>query len=604
MKSEIRQFLNVFAVMQQVLKRFPLPFVFVVLATLSALLLFHDTKLIGRENIQRFYLFTLFAAMANVSFKLYVESHYSSRITYTIGSVILTLLTAAYAWVVHESDSALQYFLFFVLLLLSWIFAGYINRGSSNSSVWFFNYNSGVAIFFAGLAAIIFAGGLSLVLASIHYLFEIEVGGKLYGDIWIISVGLLFSTYVLANISTEFDFKDEQCDFPRGIRFIANYILLPLMYIYAAVLYAYFIKIGIQGELPRGNLGWMISALGIVGISTYLVIYPMRDRGTSLMLWFTEYFFYILIIPVLMLLFVLYIRISNYGLTENRYILLILAVWMLLLTASHIAYRLKKQAVEIKIIPMVLCALLLVTAYGPWSITQLPFESQLSRFESLLKKNNMLKEGQWYQANSKVSYKDRVTLSSIADYMARNDWRFKQIKPQLENIEVLDDKRRLYGRDIMRILDIEYISNWKARQKNRKRNSFNFSNRDVIGKELLKIQGYDYIGSINMYVSNNREMHNKLILDGDKNIEIVFKNNKLRLSLPGNSSINFDLDAFVKALKQKQTDGIERYRLTGKSSNKKYRASLLFKNITGMVENNGQVNISYMRYYLLLDKNN
>ncbi len=604
MKTEIRKFLNIFAVIRQVYKRFPLAFIFIILSTLSALILTHNINITDNETILRFYLFCMFAAIANVSLKIYIESHNSSRTAYFAGSVIITLLAAAYAWVVYESGSGLLYFLFFVLLLLSWIFAAYINRNSSNNSVWFFNYQSGVAIFFAGLAAMIFAAGLSFVLFSVRYLFEIDINNKLYWDIWIIAAGLLFTLYVLANISTEYDFPDEECDFPRGIRFIANYVLMPLMYIYTTVLYAYFIKIGLQGELPRGNLGWMISVLGIIGISTYLVIYPIREKGNRLLFWFSEYFYDVLIIPVLMLFFVLYIRISDYGITENRYILLILAIWFVLLILNHIVQRAKGEPQKIKIIPMILFALLLITAYGPWSIIQLPFENQLSRFETLLKKNNMFENGLWRPASSEVPFADRASLSSIADYMTRNRWRFRQIKTKLKNIETLDNKKRLYGRDIMRALNLEYISRWDAKKNRHNERNFRFNNNGLLGNKLFKIEGYDYMGKANMYTSNKGYARKKLNFGKEKNIELIFKNNSLRIILPTDTSIEYDLEEFVKSLQENKSKTDARFFLTKTSGNKKYLVTLVFENINGKVKNKKQVIISYMRYYLLLKENN
>jgi len=104
--------------------------------------------------------------------------------------------------------------------------------------------------------------GVSFILLSIRYLFEIKISSDTYRDMWIICWGVFFPIYILSNISRQFDYKNDGCDFPKGVNFIANYILAPLVFVYMAILYTYFIKIIVQWELPRGNLGWLITSFG------------------------------------------------------------------------------------------------------------------------------------------------------------------------------------------------------------------------------------------------------------------------------------------------------------------------------------------------------
>ena len=163
-------------------------------------------------------------------------------------------------------------------------------------------------------------------------------------------------------------------DAAGGFIFIANYLLVPLCLIYMFILYAYFAKILFQGQLPRGNLAYMVTGFGFIGVLTHLAVYPMRETGTRLLQQFYNHFYTIAIVPILLLAFGLYTRISEYGLTEDRYALVICCLWLSGLSVIYVAYR---RLAHIKYIPMILCVLSLIAATGPLSAPWLSVNSQV-----------------------------------------------------------------------------------------------------------------------------------------------------------------------------------------------------------------------------------
>ena len=305
------------------------------------------------------------------------------------------------------------------------------NRASDSSSVWYFNYQTSVAIFFAGFATLILGAGLSLIMASTGYLFEIKIPQEAYGDVWVMSWGLLFPVYILANISTEFDFEDDSCDFPKGIRFIANYLLAPIMLAYMLILYAYFLKIIVQWELPRGNLGWMITSFGTIGIITRLLAFPIRTSGTRLLILFDKYYFQALIVPILLLAVAIGVRISQYGITEERYAVVLLGIWF---SSVVVLTMMKKDDFHIKYIPMILATLALLASIGPWGAVNVSVLSQTSCFESLLEKHGLLMDDQAVKSKIEIPFAERKRLSSIADYMGESQYRLERIKPWFSSL--------------------------------------------------------------------------------------------------------------------------------------------------------------------------
>jgi Domain of unknown function (DUF4153) len=51
-------------------------------------------------------------------------------------------------------------------------------------------------------------------------------------------------------------FSEQQTGFTtRAVASIMKFLLVPLLLVYTAILYAYAIKIGLEGTLPKGTLG-------------------------------------------------------------------------------------------------------------------------------------------------------------------------------------------------------------------------------------------------------------------------------------------------------------------------------------------------------------
>src|SRR6185295_189802 len=107
----------------------------------------------------------------------------------------------------------------------------------------------------------------------------------------------------------------------------------------------------------------MVSGMSIFGVLVLLLLHPyQRLRGQA---WIRAggQWFYVLILPLLVMhLTALGKRLGQYGFTEHRYIQLMLALWLGGLSISFLA----GWARNIKVVPMSLCALALVTFSGPW----------------------------------------------------------------------------------------------------------------------------------------------------------------------------------------------------------------------------------------------
>jgi hypothetical protein len=106
-------------------------------------------------------------------------------------------------------------------------------------------------------------------------------------------------------------------------------------------------------------------------------------------------------------------RVIEYGVTENRYFLIILSLWLLVVAV----YFLVSHRKHIKFIPLSLFFAALLSGYGPWNAFSVSEDSQHSRLVKLLAKNKIIKDGKVVKVDFSIPTDDQVEISSIVSYM-------------------------------------------------------------------------------------------------------------------------------------------------------------------------------------------
>ncbi|MDE1151815.1 MAG: DUF4153 domain-containing protein [Micavibrio sp.] len=399
-------------VLRAAFTRFPLSVICAACGTVLWLLTIYESKVFSDDMFARLLLFVGNGLVLFTSAKLFAESHALPPARRWGLMAACAAVVAGFAFLPAHFSAANLFFA--AAISLSMLFAPYIGRRSTEDSVWYYNYSNGVSFIMSGLSTLILCLGLCAILGSVDYLFELNVPGKLYGDIWIVGFGFFGPVMFMSYLQRQFDFAREECQMMPGIHFIANYLVVPLVLIMTWVLYAYFAKIVYKWELPRGNLAYMVTGFGAAGVAARLAVFPMRDNGTRLLQQFYKYFYYLLLVPVGLLGFGLYTRISQYGVTEERYAIGLSFLWLAGLCAFSL---LRPKLAHIKQVPMVLSALFLLATFGPWGAVPVSTNSQVARLESLLTRAEVLNGDKLQKTAAKVSFDDRKEISSILDYI-------------------------------------------------------------------------------------------------------------------------------------------------------------------------------------------
>jgi hypothetical protein len=388
-------------------KRFPVA----VIAALG-LFVYVNVLVVGHDTNSHFNVMLAFAAVffAAGAGHLIGEGRGSGSLIYALALGLAAGALIYFNLFFHASEL----FLFGGLLPLLMI-APYLHRGVQQGAVWLFNVRLGLAAILAFVVGIVFGLGLSAVLAGLHYLFNIEIADEYYQRIWALAVTVIGPLYGLSiiprDLSEEVDLTPHKGSLmERGVSVLVNYVLVPLALIYAVILHAYAVKILVQGELPKGQIGTIVSLFALGGTATWLIGWPWRETGTKLLQLFMRGWFWLLPVPAVLLSMAIWQRVSDYGVTPDRYGIALVAVW----TALVFLYLvLRRNRADMRVILGAAAVLLLIGSFGPQGAYGTTGVSQFARLKAFLEAKGILKDGAVQLQTQRLVDADRITGDSI-----------------------------------------------------------------------------------------------------------------------------------------------------------------------------------------------
>jgi hypothetical protein len=309
-------------------------------------------------------------------------------------------------------------------------------RQASQSAFWLFNLRLGLAALLAILVSAAACGGIVAILASLEFLFDFKVPYRLYEHVWSTGATLVGPIYGLALTPNLLDEEVDLEGYPnslleRGVSVLLTYVAVPIVLVYAAILYAYAAKITHLWALPKGQVATLVTLFALAGTAAYLISYPWRSQGTALLRLFRSIWFPVTLVPVVLLVVGTLRRISDYGITPERYALMVIAVWLIGLLAYFIF---RGWAIDIKHIVGSFAVLALVTSVGPWGARTLSMNDQYGRLERQLTKYGFLINGRLAELMPPVatmSETERDTAGSIV-YFLVNGGEHELFRPWFE----------------------------------------------------------------------------------------------------------------------------------------------------------------------------
>lgn len=256
-------------------------------------------------------------------------------------------------------------------------------RAEQQDRFWWINQQAIATAVIAAAAALIIGLGIAAIERSLSILFGLETGEIFYKTV-LPFVGLFLApVYWLATLPRLSGYRAGELDrvdfLPLSIGFIGQFILVPLLVIYALILLAYAAQIAITQKLPQGMIGWMVLGFVITGAATWLIEHPAFMRARLLVRLFRAWWFWLTLAPLVLFFIAVWVRVDAYGLTAERILLLAGGVWAAALALVFIIGR-----GDIRLIPALAAFILLLLSVGPWNYSYLAQSTQALRLDALV----------------------------------------------------------------------------------------------------------------------------------------------------------------------------------------------------------------------------
>ena len=264
--------------------------------------------------------------------------------------------------------------------------------------------------------------GLTVVFLTVDGLSLIKLEGKIYVETWLFVV-FVFAMIFFASKLKKVDENLEEYEIHKVFKFLIYFIIIPLITIYTGILYIYFGKMLITRSWPQGLVSHLILWYTIFSLFIMIMVTPMTKKDPVAKV-FKKYFPFASI-PLLALSIVsISKRISQYGVTELRYFIVLLGIWLIFCMVSSIFKA------RLSIILISLIAVVYISVFSPVNNRRITIMSQNKRLERILIKHGLLKDGKLVQ-NSGLSENKKYEVTDVLNYILG----IRDKKEGIENVQ-------------------------------------------------------------------------------------------------------------------------------------------------------------------------
>jgi len=506
-------------------------------------------------------------------------------------------LTIYYFSLPAELFSAFMHFVRFLLLNIGLhflvAFLPYTGRNQTGG-FWQFNKSLFLRFLVAALYSAVMFIGLAIALAAADQLFGIEIKEARYFQLWILMAGLLNTWIFLAGIPKSLADADGLIEYPKALKVFTQYILLPLVILYFGILIAYEAKIIFAWNWPKGWVSNLVLWYSVVGILSTLLLHPLREgAGNRWIGVFSRWFFRGMIPLVIMLFLAIMKRISDYGITENRYFVLAMAVGL----AITVLYFIFSRGKDIRIIPAIICCLAFISSYGPQSAFSVSENYQKNRLKELLLKNEMISGGSLREIVAPIAFEDRKEMSAIVSYLVEwhgfapfSEWIDRETLARYDTLS-----RFSRAEKISELIGFKYVSRWQTTESDR---YFSFAARH---NDFSAVAGYDYL----ICIEQNEADHQQNVTIENDSCSIFLDRERFVLKVifdKSSEALEFSFSSLVDSIDLENTGDTPLNNLTFEREGDDFRAMLVINRITGTVKDNSINKINSLNGYLLIRK--
>ncbi|PLX05598.1 MAG: hypothetical protein C0594_07035 [Marinilabiliales bacterium] len=582
------------------IKRFPLEVLVVVIGSISACLIIADVSFSQSDDIlSRFLITSVFTLPLILSVSLYTENIKSKLLKFflltaavIISIVFFFLLPEKY---VHRNVLTIILLIFSTHLSVS--FAPFL-KNSSEEQFWNYNKELFLRLLLSGLYSFVLFAGLALALLAIDNLFNVEIEEELYGYLFVIIAGVFNSLFFLSGIPRSA--SKQYYVYPKGLKIFTQFVLLPLVSIYIIILYMYAGKILVNWEWPTGWVSYLVISLSVVGVFSLLLVYPIRFSIEYRWIRIYSSIFYWALFPLAIMLFAaISRRINEYGVTENRYYVILIAIWLLMIAIFQMITKQRK----IRIIPISLFVIVLLSLLGPWSAFSISKNAQLQRLDQLLENNKLIQNGYVIGEFKEIDFKDCADISSINQYLVEmhgRDVLQKYFKEPVDSL-IFDT---VYTQDYVQLTEkmgIDFVYAWDY-EENQQDNFSYYSTSN--SPDIHNVHGIDYLIHYSDYFYlKEKKLYNRNYQCDSLDINISFDGNSgdVKVNIL-NDTMLLNIEEWVNELWSKNAPGaLPDNRSLAIMEDSVCKVSVKLESINGsIVDNRPEINSVIADFYIEL----
>ena len=372
-----------------------------------------------------------------------------------------------------------------------------------------------------GVFAAVLWIGVEIILTTVNYLF-FNSGDSLFFRLttysfWFITE--VFGASLFLSLLKKPDDNLENYEFPFIFNLLIKFVIIPLIIIYTGVLYIYMMKVLISMHLPKGLISHLVLWYTAFSVAVMILITPFTQKDKFFEN-FKKYFPYFSIPLIFASLFAVFQRTYQYGITENRYYVLISIFWLLFCMILYI----RKMNITGIFISLITC--LVISVYTPLSAKNVSNFSQSQRLKRMLVKYEALKGGKISKITQKLNNSEGSQIYTTLQYISDNS--------TIAKLNFKNEKGEVYSTlgDLEKGLDVK--ESWKDYYY-RSDDEGNYEERKVVTYKVKNSENAEIISDITGY--DNFISYKNVYNDGSTNQEnesekykIILKNKTITIN--------------------------------------------------------------------------
>ena len=455
-------------------KRFPLAAAFAIFATITFIYVYESGHTFNYKLSHWLLHYPIAATMIALAVSLVQESRKNtSKIPqiaagaiWLVISIALTLyLPPKELFFIRLKYIETTYAFIYTTAFLS-LFAAPFFKQKDENGFWVFLMKNAKAAVVAIAISVVLLIAIDGLLFGFFNLFDIKVSARPFVYSAIISSCTIFPILFFSGIPSIDDCLQETPALNKFQTSTNKFLFLPVLSLYIILLYAYIAKIIIQWEMPKGMVSYLVSASMLLMLLRVTLMLPERiDPKPS----FEKKLLKILpaaCIPLVILMSVGIIRrISDYGISEDRYYITAINIFYYIIIAILLIDKIKCKS---RFIAIVFCSMFLIVTNGPLSAINVTHRIWMGSIKDALTElgytNFPLSKDETAEfarhIQDKSDHKTNIATSRLEILNSRHDAELAQYIPNGESL-ILISRKSSTTEEVNEFLISAYINNSK-----------------------------------------------------------------------------------------------------------------------------------------------